>query len=124
MVSTLKNRKGFTLIDVMVAMVVMCFAGIFITQFTIASFMTSKEARGRHVARLSAEKKLSDLSLQPYDTVGIGVIHTDYDTAYHCKRGWVLSSDPTTNVKFWTVMDTSYTFNNKPVVVCLYGSIK
>jgi Tfp pilus assembly protein PilV len=71
MVKPLKNlREGFSLVDVMVAMCIMMFGLIFFLQFSLSSYMCSRESKCRHVATLYAEQLLTDLTLKSYVTSG------------------------------------------------------
>jgi Tfp pilus assembly protein PilV len=119
MAITWNNRPGFSLTDIIIAMGIMLFVGIFMVQFSLGSYTNSKEARSRHAACLSAEKKISELSLQAYAKNG-----SDKDTVDHviCGRQWTITN--VNNMKRINVSVTYQTSKGTSRQVALSGVVK
>ena len=114
-----KNRSGFSLTDILIAMGIMLFVGIFMVQFSLGTYTNSKEARSRNAACLSAEKKISELSLQAFAKNG-----SDKDTIDHviCGRQWTITN--VNNMKRINVSVTYQTSKGTSRQVALSGVVK
>jgi prepilin-type N-terminal cleavage/methylation domain-containing protein len=79
------NRSGFSLIEMCMALIIFGVAFLLLMQFTLSTYMGAREARGHHVASLSAEKKMRELRIAPYTAPG-----SDKDTLDKviCSRSW------------------------------------
>jgi hypothetical protein len=91
MEKTLKNRSGIGLLDLYFAIAIMFFVGMFMLQFSLGAYTSSKEAKSRQAACLAAKKKISELSLQAFpQSSSTG----DKDTVDNvvCGRTWTIGT--------------------------------
>ena len=93
MEKTLKNRGGFTLAEILIAMLIIALSALFITKFSKNALMMSKDSRGRDAACTAAEDKISELALAPFQ----GATTSDQVTI-----------DNITYSRSWSVQGNSY----------------
>jgi prepilin-type N-terminal cleavage/methylation domain-containing protein len=103
----LKNQSGFSVVEILIALLIFSAAALAIMSFSRNTIIMSSNTRGRDAAFLSAEKKISELSVQPFPAAQ----GNDVDVL-----------DNITYSRFWTVTDTAYI--KRAIVTVTFPSVK
>jgi hypothetical protein len=119
----LKNRPGIGLLDLYFAIAIMFFVALFMLQFSLGSYTSSREAKCRQAATIAAQKKISELSLQP-DAQPNSTGETETVDGVACTKKWTVTEDASSKIKSIKVTVTYTTLKGTSREVTLTGVVK